>query len=207
MIDTILIWGLAIFISTVISSLNNDHVFVFWQVRIPLRLFIIRRFHILAFTSFYCINKTIYGERLYIQTYFHVSLCCFLCQCIPLINPFEYFKQQYCWSIQKLYKFISILTWSKIIVSYTKLSRLNWHARKTADGNAISFLFFFEGHSIEGLSLKSCKPYSTPYFGQFMIIMYAIHLHGQFMTFMPIHHHIWRCIDFPVFLSTRVRYR
>ena len=31
---------------------------------------------------------------------------------------------------------------------------------------------------------KTCKPYAGPYYGQFMIFMYAMLLYAQFMTFM-----------------------
>ena len=37
---------------------------------------------------------------------------------------------------------------------------------------------------MEDLSLKTCKPHSDPYYGQFMIFMYAIFLYEQFMMFM-----------------------
>ena len=33
-------------------------------------------------------------------------------------------------------------------------------------------------------SLKTCKPFSEPSYGQFIILMYAILMYGQFMTFI-----------------------
>ena len=37
---------------------------------------------------------------------------------------------------------------------------------------------------LESYKIGSCKRYVGPYYGQFMILMHAILLYGQFMTFM-----------------------
>ena len=47
-----------------------------------------------------------------------------------------------------------------------------------------SNVWFVWNHTRFGF-LKTCKPYFGPYYGQFMIFMYAIPLYGQFVTSTP----------------------